>query len=86
MNNVNMRLRLSGIIATVAFLILAASDLLMLTTLDFSRPYRFWSDAAGLPQGQVVLGYFMGLLIAPFVCVGAWHLALAIRPAGRWIG
>ena len=83
---INMRLRLSGIIATIAFLILAVSDLLMLTTLDFSRPYRFWSEAAGLPQEQVVLGYFMGLLTAPFICVGAWHLAQAIRPPRRWVG
>src|SRR2546430_10031317 len=80
------QLRISGLIATFAFLVIAASDLLMLTTLDFSRPYRFWSDAASLPQGQVVLGYFLGLLTAPFICVGAWHCALAVRLAGRRIG
>jgi len=73
-----MRLRLSGIVAAIAFLILAVSDLLMLTTLDFSRPYRFWSDAASLPQEQVVLGYYMGLLTAPFVCVGAWLVGLTV--------
>ena len=77
-------LRLSGVLATVVFLVMVVSDLLMLTTLDFSLPYRFWRDAPGLPQAQVVLGYYLGELTVPFYCIGAWHLSLAIRPAGRW--
>lgn len=61
------------------------SDLLMLTSLDFGRPYRgFWIEAAGLPQTQVTWGFFIGELTIPFYCVAAWHLSLAIRGAGRW--
>jgi hypothetical protein len=67
------------------FLVMVASDLLMLTTLDFSRPYRFWVEAPGLPQGQVTIGYYLGELTIPFYVLGAWHLALAVRPAGRWV-
>ena len=80
----NARLRLSGLLATVVFLVMAASDLLMLTTLDFSRPYSFWTDAPGLPQQQVTWGYYLGVLTIPFYVVGGWHLSLAIRPAGSW--
>jgi len=81
-----VRLRLSGLLATGVFLVMVASDLLMLTSLDFSRAYRgFWSEALALPQGQVTLGYFLGELTIPFYCVGAWHLSLAIRPAGHWV-
>jgi len=40
---------------------------------------------AGLPQTQVTLGYYIGELAIPFLCVTtAWHLYLAVRPAGRW--
>jgi hypothetical protein len=79
------RLRLSGLLATAVFLVMVVSDLLMCTSLDFHRPYRFWTDAAGLPQAQVSLGYYVGELAIPFLCVTtAWHLSLAIRPAGRW--
>ena len=79
-----MKLRVSGILATLAFVVMVASDLLMLTTLDFSRPYRFWDDAARLGGQQVLWGYYLGELALPFYCVGAWHYALAVRPAGRW--
>lgn len=79
------RLRLSGLLATTVFLVMVASDLLMLTSLDFSRPYRgFWTEAPGLPQAQVTLGYYLGELTIPFYCVGGWHLSLALRPAGHW--
>lgn len=79
------RLRLSGLLATAVFLVMVVSDLMMLTRLDFARPYRFWTDAAGLPQAQVTLGYCVGELAIPFLCVTtAWHLYLAVRPAGRW--
>jgi hypothetical protein len=81
-----MQLRISGILATLVFLIVALSDLLMLTTLDFSRPYRFWMDAANLPHEQVMWGYFLGILTGPFFCVGAWHMCLALRPAPQWVG
>ncbi len=81
-----LELRASGLIATLVFLVMAVSDLLMLTTLDFSRPYRFWEEAAGLPTEQVLLGYFLGVLTVPFYCVGARHLMLAVRPAPRWVG
>lgn len=77
-------LRLSGLLATAVFLVMVASDLLMLTTLDFSRPYSFWRDAPGLPQPQVTLGYYLGELTIPLYFIAAWHLSLAIRPAGRW--
>ena len=79
-----VRLRLTGLLATAVFLVMVASDLLMLTTLDFSRPYFFWTDAPGLPQQQVTLGYYLGVLTIPFYLVGGWHLSLAIRPAGSW--
>ncbi|HET7746127.1 MAG TPA: hypothetical protein VFM29_02430 [Vicinamibacteria bacterium] len=78
------RLRISGFLATVVFLVMVVSDLLMLTTLDFSRPYRFWAEAGGLPQAQVTLGYYLGELTIPFYAVAGWHLALAVRPGGRW--
>lgn len=77
-------LRLSGLLATAVFLVMVASDLLMLTTLDFSRPYSFWIDAPGLPQGQVTMGYYLGELTIPFYFINGWHLSLAIRPAGYW--
>ena len=80
----NARLRLSGLVATAVFLAMVASDLLMLTTLDLSRPYSFWKDAPGLPQRQVTVGYYLGILTIPFYVVGGWHLSLAIRPAGSW--
>ena len=80
----NSRLRLSGLVATAVFLVMVASDLLMLTTLDLSRPYSFWKDAPGLPQRQVTAGYYLGILTIPFYAVGGWHLSLAIRPAGSW--
>lgn len=80
----NARLRLSGLVATAVFLVMVASDLLMLTTLDLSRPYSFWKDAPGLPQRQVTVGYYLGVLTIPFYVVGGWHLSLAIRPAGSW--
>jgi len=79
------RLRLSGLLATAVFLVMVASDLLMLTSLDFSRPYRgFWAEAPHLPQAQVTLGYYLGELTIPFYCIGAWHLSLALRPPGHW--
>ena len=82
----NTRLRVSGLLATAVFVVMVASDLLMLTSLDLSRPYRgFWSEALALPQGQVTLGYFLGELTIPFYCVGAWHLSLTIRPRGHWV-
>jgi hypothetical protein len=77
-------LRLSGLLATAAFLAMVASDLLMLTTLDFSRPYSFWVDAPGLSQAQVTFGYYLGELTIPFYFISGWHLSLAVRPAGRW--
>lgn len=77
-------LRLSGLLATVVFLVMVASDLLMLTTLDFSRPYSFWIDAPELPQAQVTVGYYVGELTIPFYFISGWHLSLAIRPAGYW--
>ena len=80
----NARLRLSGLAATAVFLVMVASDLLMLTSLEFSRPYSFWTDAPGLPQRQVTVGYYLGILTIPFYVVGGWHLSLAIRPAGSW--
>ncbi len=80
----NVQLRLSGLVATAVFAVMVASDLLMLTTLDFSRPYSFWTGAPGLPQRQVTLGYYLGILTIPFYVVGGWHLSLAIRPAGVW--
>ena len=78
------RLRLSGLLATAVFLVMVASDLLMLTTLDFSHPYSFWQDAPGLPQSQVTFGYYLGELTIPLYFIAAWHLSLAVRPAGRW--
>ncbi len=80
----NARLRLSGLLATAVFAVMVASDLLMLTTLDFSRPYSFWADAPSLPQRQVTAGYYLGMLTIPFYIVGGWHLSRAIRPAGSW--
>jgi hypothetical protein len=78
-------LRLSGILATLVFAVMAVSDLLLLTTLDFHRPYRFWEDAARLPQSQVTVGYMLGMLGIPLHCVtSAWHLSLAVRPVGLW--
>jgi hypothetical protein len=78
------QLRVSGVVAVLAFLLVLASDLLMLTDLDPSKPYRFWSDAPGLPQSQVTWGYYIGMLAIPFLFASAWHLAVAVRPAGRW--
>src|SRR5262245_13281376 len=64
---------------------MAVSDLLLLTTLDLHRPYRFWEDAAHLPQAQVTVGYCLGMLAIPLHCVtSAWHLSLAVQPAGLW--
>lgn len=80
----NGRLRLSGLLTTAVFLVMVASDLLMLTTLDLSKPYSFWTDAPGLPQRQVTVGYYLGVLTIPFYVVGGWHLSLAIRTAGAW--
>lgn len=80
----NGRLRLSGLLTTAVFLVMVASDLLMLTTLDLSQAYSFWTDAPGLPQRQVTLGYYLGVLTIPFYAVGGWHLSLAIRTAGSW--
>ncbi len=80
----NGRLRLSGLVATLAFLVMVASDLLMLTTLDLSQAYSFWTVAPGLPQRQVTVGYYLGVLTIPFYAVGGWHLSLAIRTAGSW--
>ncbi len=69
----------------MVFLVMVASDLLMLTSLDFSRPYRgFWTEAPGTAQAQVTLGYYLGELTIPFYCIGAWHFSLAVRPAGDW--
>jgi Family of unknown function (DUF6796) len=79
-------LRFSGVVATLVFLAMVLSDLLMLTTLDFSRPYRFWAESPGLPSAQVLAGYYLGELTIPFYCVGSWHLMLALRPAPRWVG
>jgi hypothetical protein len=79
------RLRWSGLLATAVFLVMVVSDLLMLTSLDFSRPYRgFWAEAGGLPQSQVTWGYYLGELTIPFYSIGGWHLSLAVRPAGTW--
>ena len=78
-------LRSSGVIAILVFLAMVLSDLLMLTTLDFSRPYRFWAESPGLPSSQVLTGYYLGVLTIPFYCVGSWHLSLALRPAPRWL-
>jgi hypothetical protein len=78
-------LRLSGILAALVFAVMAVSDLLLLTTLDFHRPYRFWEDAAALPQAQVTVGFILGMVAIPLHCVtSAWHLALAVHPAGPW--
>ena len=77
-------LRLSGLLATAVALTMVASDLLMLTTLDFSRPYSFWKDALDLPQARVTLGYYLGELTIPFHFTSAWHLSLVVRPAGLW--
>ena len=64
---------------------MVVSDLLMLTSLDFSRAYRgFWSEAPGLPQAQISGGYYLGELTIPFYSIGGWHLSMAVRPAGRW--
>src|SRR5262249_17977110 len=64
---------------------MAGPDLLLLPTLDFHRPYRFWEDAPRLPQAQVTLGYMLGMLGIPLHCVtSAWHLSLAVQPAGLW--
>jgi small-conductance mechanosensitive channel len=79
-------LRFSGVAATVVFLIMVVSDLLMLTTLDFSRPYRFWEESPALPSTQVLIGYYLGILTIPFYSVSSWHLMLALRPAPRWVG
>lgn len=76
-SDVRGHLRLSGPLAAIVFLVMAVSDLLMLTTLDFSRPYRFWTDARSLPQVQVTLGYYLGVLTIPFYLTSAWHLSLA---------
>lgn len=81
-----MGLRFTGVAATLVFLAMAVSDLLMLTTLDFSRPYRFWAESANLPSGQVLIGYYLGMLIIPFYSISSWHLMLALRPAPRWVG
>jgi hypothetical protein len=82
--SVKARLRLSGLLATAVFLVMVASDLLMLTTLDFARPYLGWRDAPGLPQAQVTLGYYLGELTIPFYFIAFWHLSLAIRPPWSW--
>src|SRR5262249_35590867 len=38
-----------------------------------------------LPQAQVTLGYMLGMLGIPLHCVtSAWHLSLAVQPAGLW--
>lgn len=79
-------LRFTGVVATLVFLAMVVSDLLMLTTLDFSRPYRFWAESPSLPSRQVLIGYYLGILTIPFYTVSSWHLALALRPAPRWIG
>jgi small-conductance mechanosensitive channel len=79
-------LRLSGVVATLVFVAMVFSDLLMLTTLDFSRPYRFWAESPNLPSTQVLLGYYLGILTIPLYSVSSWHLTLALRPAPRWIG
>jgi hypothetical protein len=79
-------LRFTGVVATLVFLAMFLSDLLMLTTLDFSSPYRFWAESAGLPSEQVMMGYYLGVLTIPFYCIGSWHLMLALQPAPRWIG
>jgi hypothetical protein len=78
-------LRLSGILAASIFIVMAASDLLLLTRLDFSVPHRFWEAAPSLPLSQVRLGYFLGVLALPLhTFTSAWHLSLAVRPAGAW--
>ena len=74
--------KLSGILATIVFVVMAVSDLLILTRLDFTRPYMFWRDAKYIPDAQVVLGYYLGVLTMPFNIATAWHLSLAVRP--RW--
>lgn len=79
-------LRFTGVVATLVFLAMALSDLLMLTTLDFSRPYLFWEESAGLPSEQVLIGYYLGELTIPFYCISSWHLMLALRPAPQWVG
>ena len=70
----NGRLRLSGLLTTAVFLVMVVSDLLMLTTLDLSQAYSFWTDAPGLPQRQVTVGYYLGVLTIPLYAVGGWHL------------
>ena len=80
----NGRLRLSGLLTTAVLLVMVVSDLLMLTTLDFSQAFSFWTDAPGLPQRQVTVGYYLGVLTIPLYAVGGWHFSLAIRTAGAW--
>ena len=79
-----MALRVSGVLATLACMVMAASDLLLLTTLDFRRPYPLWEVLNGISDHQALWGYYLGVLGVPFYCLGAWHFALAVRPAGRW--
>jgi hypothetical protein len=83
--SLNARLRLSGLLAASVFIVMAVSDLLLLTRLDLSLPHRFWEAAPGLPLPQVRLGYFLGVLALPLhTFTSAWHLSLAVRPAGAW--
>jgi hypothetical protein len=82
---VNTRLRQSGLLATGIFFVMAVSDLLLTTRLDFDLPHRFWEAAPTLPLPQVRLGYFLGVLALPLhTFTSARHLSLAARPAGAW--
>ncbi len=81
----NRSLRLSGFLATGVFFVVAVSDLLLTTRLDFDLPHRFWEAAPSLPAAQVEVGYLLGVLALPLhTFTSAWHLSLAVRPAGEW--
>lgn len=71
-------------LATAVFVVMIASDVLMLTNLEPARVFDFWADASTLPDGQVILGYYLGELVIPLYLAAGWHLSLVVRPAGLW--
>src|SRR5262245_58314676 len=75
-----MSLRASGMAGIAVFVLVALSDVLMLTTL----PSDWWLGAHRLPA-QVAAGYFLGELAIPFYVVVGWHVSRAVRPAGAWL-
>jgi hypothetical protein len=80
-----MGVRASGVIAVVACVVMVASDLLMLTMLDFTTSRPLWQVLNAISDRQMLWGYYLGEVFLPvYILAAAWHIGLAVRPAGRW--